>query len=220
MSTRLRTMLAMLVAFIALAIATDAPRAQKLSHRAKSLFEEKYKGKTLQLRIDLRPVEPYVGTQFVDKSGVHYPNFKQSVVFGRLEKVAIDMVGNLGGNFWIGIVTRAGAFNRASNAELIQGLLNPSHVPGSEIDKVPAASIELRIGKGVEPLSPVEELEAAEDLLKRVFYIDAVPTATEVEAFVLEHFDYPIEALRDLTGLDEGQIAQIKEKGKFHSNHE
>jgi len=53
------TRLLLTVAVLALA-AFDVASAQKLSHKARSLFEQKYCGKTYRLRIDLRPVERYV----------------------------------------------------------------------------------------------------------------------------------------------------------------
>jgi len=71
-------------------------------------------------------------------------------------------------------------------------------------------SVELRIGSGTGTRSPEQELQAVELLLRQVFYIDTEPSQPDLEAFILAHDNYPVEALRDITGLTAEQIGELR----------
>jgi hypothetical protein len=166
------------------------------------------------LRLDRRPVEPYVGTQYVDADGAHFPNYKQPVMFHALQWVAIDSAGNLGGNFHIVVAKRPGTSNRVVAAEVAEGFTGPRKPEEGAISRASPetlASVELRIGRDASSMAPAQQLAAVEELLSEVFFIDSQPSAAQLIAFVKRHRDYPVAVLVEITGLSEVRIEDLLE---------
>ena len=188
--------------------------AQKLTRKAKHAFAAKYVGQTFQLRCDLRPVEPYVGTQYVDADGAHFPNYKQPIMFDALERVAIDSVGNLGGNFFIVVAKRAGTSERVVAAEVAESSIlgwRPGEDAITRASRESLATVELRLGDKASELTADEQLAAVERLLTHLFFIDSQPSETELISFVKRHRDYPVPVLIEITSFSEARIRMLIE---------
>ncbi|MFN7967618.1 MAG: hypothetical protein U0V87_18235 [Acidobacteriota bacterium] len=206
--------LTILVALSLFALCTPA-EAQKLAREAKKSFEAKYVGQKFRLRIELRDNEPYVGTQYVDSQGPHFPNYKRPVTYEALETVAIDSVSNLGGNFFIVLARAPGTSRRVVRAQVLQGFAG-ARLPGddaiSRASRDTLASVELRIGARATEMTPDKQFTAIEDLLRQVFYVDSEPSESDLVSFVKKHREYPAPVLMEITGLSQERIDELLEE--------
>ena len=192
------------VGALAISLSADVALADKPSRSAKKAFELKYQGKKFRLRIPLRPSEPYVGAQYVDYEGAHFPNYKQPVMYEAIERVTIDSVGRSGDGFYIVVAREAGTSDRVVSDQVWEGFIKERQPAGDAINRAfreSLAIVGLRTGTAAKLLSDEEEVAAAEELLKKVFYIDSEPTREELLEFVRGHREYPVEALMEITGL-------------------
>ena len=176
-------------------------------------FRDRYEGMTLRLRVDLRPATHAGPANTASTEGIGYGRERSPVLFSRLERVYLDRVTSEGAR-------RLGLTVYRSQEEAYR--LRASAIPQPSIVNPHASStlaafaqlgsttivLELKAGKK----EPDRQREEIGSLLGRVFYLDAEPSREELEQFILEHRTDPIGRLREVTGLEGGEIRAILDR--------
>ncbi|HXH27839.1 MAG TPA: hypothetical protein VNL37_02275 [Candidatus Polarisedimenticolia bacterium] len=171
-------------------------------------------GRTLRLRMDLRASDTPLSANTISLEGVRHGRESSPVLFTQLQTVFVQRVTNQG-------KTRLGltVYKSEGEAKYLRGAVPPPYAANPNAAGTVAAYarlgstsvvLELKAGKN----DPKAQLEEAETLLDRLFYMSGEPSREELESFVRRHPYMPLSQLEKLTGLDEETVKGLVEQGR------
>jgi hypothetical protein len=194
----------------ALPAAFPPPPVFAVSREVAGALRDTFEGRTLRLRIDLHSAAHSVEPNVMTVSGMGYGREGSPVLFHRMEMVFVDRVTSEGGSRVSLTIYRSETEARDLRANAI-----PGPMPGgptaalstTAFARTDSTAVILELGSGrKDPAAQRREVMA---LLDRLFYIDTEPARDEVEAFVLQHRDWPVARLAALTGLTQDEVRAL-----------
>jgi hypothetical protein len=171
-----------------------------------------YEGRSLRLRVDLRPASQAIEPNVMTFEGIGYGREGSPVLFSRLETVFVERITSEGGSRLALIVYR----NEEEMRRLRASAIPPPvmGMPGATQTLANFAMtgsttvvLELRTGKK----DADGQRREIETLLGRLFYVDAEPSRAELEEFVLDHRFLPVGRLAAITDLTQDAVRRILE---------
>ncbi|OLC55539.1 MAG: hypothetical protein AUH92_01980 [Acidobacteria bacterium 13_1_40CM_4_69_4] len=184
--------------------------ARAVQRDACKVIRDRYEGRTLRLRIDLRAAGRAGDANVVSLDGVGYPSERSLVLFTGLESVFLQRITSEGGSR-LGLTVyrsreeadrlRASAVPQPMGANPTFGRTLAAFAQQGSTSVV----LELKADKKDSP----GQRQEIETLLDRVFYLKSDPTGDDLEAFVRLHTALPISRLRALTGLPDDEIRAL-----------
>ena len=173
-------------------------------------IRERYEGRIVRLRIDLKPATHAHDPNVVSERGIGHGREAAAALFGRLETVYLDRIAREGRSRLSLTVYRSREEVDRLRASATPPLIDPN--PNYSRTLITFAQrgstsvvLELAAGKG----DPERQREEIESLLDRVFYLSAEPTHAELEDFVRRHPGMSVTRLQTLTGLEPDRIREL-----------
>ena len=176
---------------------------------ARSL-RDRYEGRTLRLRVDLRSAANAAEPNRISLAGVGYGRETAPVLFHRLESVYLDRLTSEGGARISLTIYRS-----QEEALHMRAVSIPAPVVGNPagVNTMGAYArggstsvfVELRAGKK----DPDGQRRETDTLMDRLFYLSGEPARSDLEAFVLEHRAWSVTKLASITGLTPDEVRAI-----------
>jgi hypothetical protein len=192
---------AVFLAALLAAVAADPLPA--IGRDARKETRRQYEGRTLRLRIDLKPDTSARAPNVVSLAGIGYTRERDPVLFSRLERVFLERVSDEGATRLVLTLYRSeDEANRLRASAIPQPILvNPNAgrtLAAFARQGSTTVLLELKAPKS----DSTAQLGEIETLLDRLFYLSADPTDRELRDFVRQHPGLPLPRLRALTGLE------------------
>ena len=195
---------------IVAAIQLGIPPADAVTRRVSRELRDRYEGRSVRLRIDLRAATHAADPNVVSREGIGYPRATAPVLFDELDTVYLDRIAREGRsrlNLTIYKSREAADRLRASAIPPPPGV-NPNFAQTiATFAQRDSTSVILELTASKE--SPEKQVEEIEALLDRLFYMKAEPTIDELEEYVRRHPRLPISSLSARTGLNPDRIRAL-----------
>jgi len=173
-------------------------------------LRERYEGRTLRLRVDLRSATTASEPNRISLAGIGYGRETAPVLFYRLEAVWVERVTSEGGARLSLTIYRS-----QDEALRMRAVSIPSAVVGNPAGANTMGAyarggstsvfVELRAGKK----DPEAQRRETDALMASLFYLEGEPARSDLEAFVLEHRSWSVSRLSSVTGLKPDEVRAL-----------
>jgi hypothetical protein len=170
-------------------------------------LRDRYEGRTLRLKVDLRSAAQAAEPNRISLEGVGYGRETAPVLFYRFEPVFVERLTSEGGARLSLTIYRS-----AEEAQRMRAVSIPAPVIGNPagVNTMGAYArggstsvmVDLKAGKK----DPAAQRREADELLGRLFYLAGAPARSDLEAFVLEHRNFTVTRLSTITGLTPDEV--------------